>query len=172
MFSLACAQIAPKKGDVAANLDTIAEVCVQAGSDGVDLLVFPEGSTTGYFLEGGVLEAALTEPELLEAVASRLMGKLTRPLDIVLGFYQKAGGNLYNSAAYLEMGPDGAKVVHIYRKFFLPTYGVFDEERFVARGKELGVFETRLGAARDSDLRKICGTRFCPRSPRWAARNY
>lgn len=145
MFSLACAQIAPKKGDVAANLDTIAEVALQASAGGVDLVIFPEGSTTGYFLEGGVLEAALTEAELLEMVWGRLKGKLTRPLDIVLGFYQKAGGNLYNSAAYLELGPKGGRLVHVYRKFFLPTYGVFDEERFVARGKELGVFDTRLG---------------------------
>ena len=145
MFSLACAQIAPKKGDLPANLDTIAEVALQASAAGADLVVFPEGSTTGYFLEGGVLEAALSGEELLAMVAGRLKGKLTRPLDIVLGFYQKAGGNLYNSAAYLELGPDGGRIVHVYRKFFLPTYGVFDEERFVARGRELGVFDTRLG---------------------------
>ena len=145
MFSLACAQIAPKKGDLAANLDTIAEVALQASNAGVDLVIFPEGSTTGYFLEGGVLEAALTEDELLEMVTGRLKGKLTRPLDLVLGFYQKASGNLYNSAAYLELGRNCGRIVHVYRKFFLPTYGVFDEERFVARGKELGVFDTRLG---------------------------
>ncbi|MHB8635239.1 MAG: nitrilase-related carbon-nitrogen hydrolase [Fimbriimonadaceae bacterium] len=145
MFSLACAQIAPKKGDLAANLDTIAEVAIQASLGGVDLVIFPEGSTSGYFLEGGVLEAALTDSELLNSLAARLKGRLTRPLDVVLGFYQKAGGNLYNSAAYLELGEDSGRIVHIYRKFFLPTYGVFDEERFVARGKELGVFDTRLG---------------------------
>jgi N-carbamoylputrescine amidase len=145
MFSLACAQIAPKKGDLAANLDTIAEVALQSSNAGVDLVVFPEGSTTGYFLEGGVLEAALRDDELLDMISTRLEGKLTRPLDMVLGFYQKAGGNLYNSAAYLELGRDGGRIVHVYRKFFLPTYGVFDEERFVARGKELGVFDTRLG---------------------------
>jgi len=36
-------------------------------------------------------------------------------------------------------------LVHVYKKFFLPTYGVFDEERFVSRGHDLGVFETRFG---------------------------
>ncbi|HLK16820.1 MAG TPA: nitrilase-related carbon-nitrogen hydrolase, partial [Fimbriimonadaceae bacterium] len=145
MFQLACAQIAPQKGDVAANLDTIAQVALQAGASGAELVIFPEGATTGYFLEGGVLEAALTENELLGLVSERFKGKLARPLDLVIGFYQKAGGNLYNSAAYLELTPEGGRVVHVYRKFFLPTYGVFDEERFVARGKELGVFDTRLG---------------------------
>lgn len=145
MFSLACAQIAPKKGELAANLDTIAEVTLQASGAGADLVVFPEGSTSGYFLEGGVLEAALAEDELLNQLSGRLQGKLARNVDLVVGFYQKAGGNLYNSAAYLELSPSGGKLVHVYRKFFLPTYGVFDEERFVSRGKELGVFDSRLG---------------------------
>ncbi len=36
-------------------------------------------------------------------------------------------------------------LIGVYRKFFLPTYGVFDEERFVSRGRELGIFETRFG---------------------------
>ena len=145
MFSLACAQIAPKKGDLAANLDSIGRAAIQASEAGADLVIFPETSTSGYFLEGGVLEAALTQEELLHELASRLDGKLSKPLDLVLGFYQKSDGILYNAAGYFQMGPESNRIVHVYRKFFLPTYGVFDEERFVARGRELGVFDTRLG---------------------------
>jgi predicted amidohydrolase len=142
-FTVALAQTAPKKADVAHNIAQIAELCMQASGEGAELAVFAEGAVTGYFLEGGVLEAAMSGQELLDALCSRLT--LARPLDALVGFYESWEGNLHNSAAYLELGPGGGRVVHVYRKFFLPTYGVFDEERFVSRGTELGVFETRLG---------------------------
>ena len=142
-FTVALAQTAPVKADVSRNLDQIASLCTQSSEEGAELIVFPEGAVTGYFLEGGVLELALTADEMLRELSKRL--KIERPLDVLVGFYEKDGGNLYNSAAYLELGPNAGRVVHVYRKFFLPTYGVFDEERFVSRGTELGVFETRLG---------------------------
>lgn len=143
-IKVACAQIAPFKAEVARNLDKIAEVSLQAASEDVDLVVFAEAAVTGYFLEGGVLECALTSQELLEGLRGRLSG-LSRPLDICVGFYEEDEGQLYNAVAYLEFGAGEARVVHSYHKFFLPTYGVFDEERFVARGNDLGVFQSRLG---------------------------
>lgn len=143
-FRVAVAQFTPVKADVEANLDRIAEIARQAQSEGAELAAFPEAATTGYFLEGGVLENALSADELCMRLGRRLEG-IERPLDVAVGFYEKAGGELYNSAAYLEFRGGGGRVVHIYRKFFLPTYGVFDEERFVARGRELGLFQTRLG---------------------------
>jgi len=142
-FTVALAQTAPVKADASRNLDQIAELCHQALHEGAELIVFPEGAVTGYFLEGGVLELALSADELLAELQKRI--KVERSLDVLVGFYEKEGGNLYNSAAYLELEPNGGRVVHVYRKFFLPTYGVFDEERFVSRGTELGAFETRLG---------------------------
>ncbi len=144
-FKVACAQFAPRKAAVAQNLDRIAEIVLQAQSEEVDLLAFPEASTSGYFLEGGVLDASLTSDQLLAELSRRLGGKIERSMDVALGFYQNADGNLYNAAAYLEFAEHGPRLVHVYRKFFLPTYGVFDEERFLSRGRELGVFETRFG---------------------------
>lgn len=144
-FKVACAQFAPRKAAVSQNLDRIAEIVLQAQSEEVDLLAFPEASTSGYFLEGGVLDASLSSDQLLAELSRRLSGRIERPIDVTLGFYQNAEGNLYNSAAYFELGEQGPRLVHVYRKFFLPTYGVFDEERFVSRGRELGVFETRFG---------------------------
>jgi N-carbamoylputrescine amidase len=142
-FMVACAQIAPQKAEVQANLDKIAAAVRQASSEGADLVVFPEGSTSGYFLEGGILESSLTVDQLLDELEGRLSG-LDRPVDVVVGFYQQKDGNLYNALAYLEFGP-AAKIVETYRKFFLPTYGLFDEERFASRGRDLAVFETRFG---------------------------
>ena len=144
-FTVACAQFAPEKAEVDRNLDTIAEIVVQAHAEGAELLVLPETSTSGYFLEGGVLEASLTQEGLLEGIGSRVRGKLDRPLDVCLGFYLNEDGNLYNAAAYLQIDPEGPKAIGVYRKFFLPTYGVFDEERFVSRGRDVCVLETRLG---------------------------
>jgi N-carbamoylputrescine amidase len=144
-FTVACAQFAPRKAAVSQNLDRIAEIVLQAQHEEVDLLVFPETATSGYFLEGGVIDAALTSNQLLAELSRRLGGRLTRQMDLVLGFYQNAEGNLYNSAGYFELGENGIGLIHTYRKFFLPTYGVFDEERFVSRGRDLGVFETRFG---------------------------
>lgn len=144
-FKVACAQTAPIKADVNRNLDHISEIIVQAQGEGADLVQFPETATSGYFLEGGVLDSALTADDLVARLRHRLDGKLDRPIDVVVGFYQADGGNLYNAAAYIEFGTAEPRLVAVYRKFFLPTYGVFDEERFVSRGKKLGVFDTRLG---------------------------
>ena len=144
-FKVACAQFAPLKAEVEKNLDTIAEIVIQAHLEGAELVLLPEASTSGYFLEGGVLESSLTSTQLLAALWKRLAKGITGMVDVVLGFYENHEGTLFNSCAYIEVSPNGPRLVGVYRKFFLPTYGVFDEERFVSRGRDLGVFETRLG---------------------------
>ncbi|MBI3721800.1 MAG: carbon-nitrogen hydrolase family protein, partial [Fimbriimonas ginsengisoli] len=62
-FTAACVQFAPAKAEVAKNLDSIAGAIRQAAGEGARLVVFPEAATSGYYLEGGVLEAALTDGE-------------------------------------------------------------------------------------------------------------
>ncbi len=143
-FQLACAQTSPKKGDLKRNIDEIGEIISQASQEGADLVVFPEASTSGYFLEGGVLESSLTSQGLAAELEMRLRHQ-EATIDVLVGFYESWEGNLYNSAAYVEVMDGKVQVRHVYRKFFLPTYGVFDESRFVSRGQELGVFETRFG---------------------------
>ncbi|BAW01915.1 nitrilase/cyanide hydratase and apolipoprotein N-acyltransferase [Thermus thermophilus] len=109
------------------------------------VVVLPEAALTGYFLQGGVRELALTRHELLEL----LVGVYEEVgwegvLDVVVGFYERDEGAYYNSAAYLELPH---RVVHVHRKVFLPTYGVFDEERYLARGSRVEAFATRFGKA-------------------------
>lgn len=144
-FRAACAQFAPEKAEVDANLDAIAAIVLQAHGEEVDLVTFPETSTTGYFLEGGVLESSLSAEGLRSALEARLKGKISSAIDVAIGFYENENGTLYNSAAYFEVTSSGVRIVHVYHKFFLPTYGVFDEERFITRGRKMGVFETRFG---------------------------
>lgn len=142
--TIGCVQFAPAKAKVQENLDTIGEYILQAAGAGADLVLFPESAVSGYFLEGGVLECALSVDALGQNLGKRLSA-LGGKIDVALGFYEIDGKDLYNSAAYFEIDRGEVKLVHRYRKFFLPTYGVFDEERFVGRGRDLGVFQTRFG---------------------------
>ncbi len=145
-------QFKPRKGDVEHNLDRVAEALRQIVEEGVpaDVVVFPETITSGYFLEGGVREAARTREQILNGLVQRYQPFARQePLDIVLGFYELWHGKYYNSALYITLSaePESCRVVHTHRKFFLPTYGVFQEKRFVARGRNIEVFQTRFGPA-------------------------
>lgn len=150
-FQVAIGQIIPHKADVEGNLNRICDLVVSMtnGDTPPDLVVFPETASSGYFLQGGVREVAMTSSELFSALSSRMSSRqLKRQVDVALGFYELWEGNIYNSAAYLTFDPSeptNSKLVHTHRKFFLPTYGVFDEARFVARGRSINCFDTRLG---------------------------
>lgn len=134
------AQFKPEKADVASNISRIGEVVSeQAGT--VDLLVFPEASLSGYFLEGGVAEAARSAAD----VAKGLGQPPEEAPDVVLGFFERHRRRLYNSVVYLTPGERGFEATHVHRKMFLPTYGVFDEARFVEAGKTVQAFDTRFG---------------------------
>ena len=133
-------QFKPAKGDLEANLAVVRERIMTAGP-GHDLLVFPEACLSGYFLEGGVADAALGA----EDMATRLGTPPADACDVVLGFYERWRHRVYAAVAYLTPGKAGWTVVHVHRKMFLPTYGVFDEARFVETGTELRAFDTRFG---------------------------
>ncbi len=150
-LDLALAQFRPDKGDPASSMDRIADCFGRLnGLDAApDLVVFPETATTGYFLEGGVREHAVTTGQMLDRLAeawARAPGSV-RAIDAVIGFYEKHDDHIYNSALYAELGPDGPRLRHVHRKVFLPTYGVFQEERFVEPGSEIAAFDTRWGRA-------------------------
>ncbi len=149
-FRVAAAQIRPKKADYPANLERVTEVLAQASAldPPADVVVFPETAVTGYFLEGGVGEAAVPAEQLhADLVRGFVAAGIERPMDVVVGFYEAAAGHLYNSAMYCELSPGNSRIAHVHRKFFLPTYGVFDEGRFVRRGRTFGAFPTRFGKA-------------------------
>jgi NAD+ synthetase len=145
--TLALAQFQPRKGDYAGNLARVGAVLAQAASldPRPQLVCFPESAMTGYFLEGGVQEHAVP--------AGRLAADLQRvygdgpPIDVCIGFYEVWRNKLYNSALYLSLGEATPLVRHVHRKVFLPTYGLFDEERFVERGRDIRAFDTRWGRA-------------------------
>jgi NAD+ synthetase len=64
---------------------------------------------------------------------------------VCIGFYEVWNNAFYNSALYVTLGGDEPVIRHVHRKLFLPTYGLFDEERFVDRGFEVRAFDTDWG---------------------------
>src|SRR4029079_1341823 len=115
--------------------------------DPPELVVAPETALTGYFLEGGVRDLAISADQLF-ADLNRQHGDSGAPsLDVALGFYEVHGNRFYNSGLYATLGGPDAGIRHIHRKIFLPTYGVFDEERFVEAGRSVQAFDTRWGRA-------------------------
>ena len=141
---LAISQFRPTKGDYAGNVARIGGVIAQAAQldPKPDLLVFPETATSGYFVEGGVKEVAVTAGTLVRDLAALYQGPA---IDVSVGFYEKFQGHIHNSCVYVRLGKK-PEVIHVHRKVFLPTYGVFDEERFVDRGQEgVRAFDTGWG---------------------------
>ncbi len=143
--SVGIVQFSPDKGKLDGNLDRIAEHLIQCAAEGIQLAIFPETCTTGYFLEGGVVELAITSEELTKKLQDRLVGKVSNPLEFALGFYELLGGNIYNSAAFCRFDGTSIQCLDTYQKFFLPTYGVFDEDRFVSKGHSLCVLDSVVG---------------------------
>ena len=156
-LTVALCQFAPRKGDTAANLVRLGELCAQASqlSPRPQVVQFPETSLSGYFVEGGVREVAVTAGALAYDLddayrtACARVGRDAVPIDVIVGFYERWRDTLHNSSAYITIGlDDGPPILrHVHRKNFLPTYGLFDEERFVERGTEIRAFEAPWGRA-------------------------
>ncbi|HEX6654860.1 MAG TPA: nitrilase-related carbon-nitrogen hydrolase [Candidatus Limnocylindria bacterium] len=142
-YRLALAQLAPRLGDVAANLELAADWLRRAGADGAQLTAFPELALTGYLLSDLVPEVAIrADDPRLAALSREAPGML-----VAIGFVEETDEHRYaNSAALLRDG----QLVGLHRKVYLPTYGLFDEGRFtrpgdVIRTQEVGAPLGRIG---------------------------
>ncbi len=148
---LAVAQLHPRKGDHEGNLQRVGAILasLEQASPRPTVVHFPETVLSGYFLEGGVREVALTTGQLAADLDKTYRDHTAggRPVDVVIGFYERWRETLHNSVAYVRLGDGAATVLHVHRKAFLPTYGMFDEERFVERGHDLRAFDTPWGRA-------------------------
>jgi len=149
MLTVSLAQLRPRKGRYAENLTRLGEMFREAAllPTPPGLIVGPESALTGYFLEGGVRDLAMEAERLFDDL-SRVHRESGAPdLEVALGFYERHNNHIYNSALYASLGGSDAGIRHVHRKVFLPTYGVFDEERFVAAGDQVQAFDTRWGRA-------------------------
>jgi len=126
------AQINSTVGDFGGNTKKIMKSIDQAKSLGVDLLTFPELAITGYPPEDLLLKPQFIRQnkESLNKVIEHSSG-----IVVVIGFVD-SDGDIYNAAAVLY----DKKLVGVYHKFYLPNYGVFDENRYFQAGRECPVF--------------------------------
>ncbi|HEV3152552.1 MAG TPA: nitrilase-related carbon-nitrogen hydrolase [Candidatus Baltobacteraceae bacterium] len=150
VINAAIVQTKPRKGRYDENLADLASAFEQLGGmDPVpDLVVLPEAALTGYFLEGAVYELARSSAEIARDLAGAWKkANGSKAVDVVCGFYENCEGTYHNSSLYLRIEGRSHEIVHVHRKMFLPTYGVFDEERFLSRGRRLQTFDTRFGRA-------------------------
>jgi NAD+ synthase (glutamine-hydrolysing) len=130
---LALAQINPVVGDLEGNRALILERLTEAKANAADLIVFPELAVTGY-----PPEDLLLRPGFIRA-AENSVEKIARE---ARGTTVLVGGphfdrDLYNACYVCS----GGEVKAVYRKRFLPNYGVFDEERYFATGRDLILLE-------------------------------
>ena len=133
LLRVALAQINPTVGDVDANAGKIAGRIAEAREQGAALVVFPELALSGYPPEDLLLKTSFLDR------AESALGELaaqTRGIVALVGFPERAE-DVYNAAAVLADG----EVAAVYRKMYLPNYGVFDEQRYFQSGAEAGIFE-------------------------------
>jgi NAD+ synthase (glutamine-hydrolysing) len=144
---LALCQINATVGDIAGNSRRIADGLREAREAGAELVLFPELALTGYPPE----DLLLKEHFLADAGAALLgLAEQTRDIVAVVGFPERAE-DVYNAAAVLAEG----RVHAIYRKVYLPNYGVFDEQRYFQHGQAGAVIEIgdqRLGLTVCEDI--------------------
>lgn len=127
------AQIDCKLGDLAHNLQVHLQLIAEADSAGVELLLFPELSLTGYGLGNAVPELALTR----KSVTIQTLAQAAKGMTVVFGFVEEApAAQFYNAAAMVKNG----QLVHLHRKVNLPTYGRLEEGKLFAAGHQLDPF--------------------------------
>ena len=127
-------QTAPRLLDVKSNLEEVIAKIRYAREKGSQLVVFPELALTGYFVGERYHEAALR----LDSPEIKSLAAASKGTAAVVGFIEESPSmNFYNSALVLVDG----QIVFAYRKLNLPNYGVFDEGKIFATGKQLRTFK-------------------------------
>jgi len=134
---VACVQFRPRLGDVAANLEATCDLLAAARAQGADLVVFPELSLTGYFLKDLVPEVAIA----LDGPEVATLQRAADGLATLVGAVVETPDHLFHNTGLL-VGDAG--VLHLHRKLYLPTYGLFDEQRDLAPGNRIRGMTLRL----------------------------
>ncbi len=132
---IALAQVNLIVGNIEANTCRMLELVKEARNrHRAGLVVFPELAVTGYPPEDLLLRPGLYRQ--VDAALERIRSASAN-IDVLVGYPEKSGGQIYNSCDYYRAGARLAT----YRKRVLPNYGVFDEKRYFTAGTELCLLE-------------------------------
>ncbi|MEO0139211.1 MAG: nitrilase-related carbon-nitrogen hydrolase [candidate division WOR-3 bacterium] len=131
------AQIRPKLLNVENNLDLHLKYINNAREKGLDIIVFPELSLTGY-LTGWMTPIVALD---LHSYEIKKILDSSKGMAVVFGAIIEENGQFYNSAVFVEDG----EIRGIHKKVYLPTYGMFDEGRFFTAGSSFNLIHSRLG---------------------------
>ena len=129
-YRIALAQVAPRLGDLDANLEIASNAVRRAATEGAALTVLPELALTGYLLQDLVPDVAIrADDDRLAGLSREAAGML-----VAMGFVEETDDHRYcNSVALLRDG----ELIGLHRKVYLPTYGLFDEGRFTRPGERI-----------------------------------
>ena len=132
---VAMAQIAPTLGDLQRNLVLHLEQIETARRRHADLIVFPELSLSGYFIRDMVPDLAISPagPEIRQLIEA------AGPMSLLVGLVEESPHHRFHNAA---IWAEGGQIIHVHRKVYLPTYGLFDEQRYFAPGDRFLAFDT------------------------------
>jgi predicted amidohydrolase len=141
-YTVALAQINAALGDVESNLKKHLEYVERASDEGASLLIFPELSLTGYYLMDITGEVGMRVEPPAPALQKLLDASRKHKIDICVGFVEEDARAInYIAQAYIGEG----EISHVHRKVYLPTYGMFDDMRYVGMGRHVRAFDTRFG---------------------------
>src|SRR5437868_451059 len=133
---IALAQINATVGDLSGNTDLIIDYIGRARDMAADIVAVPELAITGYPPEDLLLKPHFTRQNRL--ALDRVI-EASRGLVVITGFVDTDGSDIYNAAAVIS----DRRLIDIYRKVFLPNYGVFDEARYFQSGVRAPVYQLK-----------------------------
>ena len=151
-MKIALAQINPIVGDFEYNLNKILENIEQANKQNVDLIIFSELALCGYPPKDLLLKKQFIDDN--KNYLNRLKEKVSSKIAVVVGFAEESQGEgkpLFDSVALIQ----NKKIICTKQKILLPTYDVFDEDRYFEPGKEISsvdLFNKKIGLTICEDI--------------------
>lgn len=137
---IAVAQCSPALGAFNRNVEMHLRTIERARAAGAGLVIFPELSLTGYYVKDLANDLACAPDD----AALAPLAKASSGIDVVAGFVERSpDARIHIASGYWS----GGRIVHVHRKVYPPTYGIFDDGRYFARGERFDVFESALGPA-------------------------
>ncbi|MCY0870142.1 MAG: acyltransferase [Firmicutes bacterium] len=133
VMKIALGQVSPILGGVQENLAQHLDMIARARAERADVICFPELGLTGYLLQDAVYDVALS----LHSQEVRSLLDVSCGIDVAFSFVEETPEHRFHAvSAYARAG----RLSHVHRKVYLPTYGLFEEGRHLASGKDVRAF--------------------------------